>query len=359
MLVSAVQLGRHQSGKLGPDVTKLLVFVTVQGCRVDPEVEVLEFDAEDLMNSFHRVSIPPGFAPRSFECRARVEAESKTVFDSTFSVQRRTSPSGSLAAPRVSIQSSSDSTGSSSWSSCSELAPALRSTPKITELLMFACSPVAHELSEALPEAMNVASVCNWRLGVEMDIHCGGDAEQLRAALCDSRVRRFLFIGHADAESGGEKTLGFTKPGGQLETIHPPQKLADMLGSHATAHGGALELVFLNGCCSEQLGRAIHQAGVPHVVCWRTKCRDDAARLFSKAFFSTHRQGKSYVTAFEEAKRCREEGKEEVILIHLCGHGHFDLGAYETYLRGELKLHELTEEEIAASLAKLDTPVLQ
>ena len=64
-------------------------------------------------------------------------------------------------------------------------------------------------------------------------------------------------------------------------------------------------------------------------------------------------------TAFEEAKRCREEGKEEVILIHLCGHGHFDLGAYDTYLRGELKLHELTEEEIAASLAKLDTPVLQ
>ena len=62
--------------------------------------------------------------------------------------------------------------------------------------------------------------------------------------------------------------------------------------------------------------------------------------------------------AIAEAERCREEGKSETILFNLCGHGHFDLGAYETYLRGELKLHELSEAEIAASLAKLDTPTI-
>ena len=62
-------------------------------------------------------------------------------------------------------------------------------------------------------------------------------------------------------------------------------------------------------------------------------------------------------TAFAEAERCKKEGKDEVILIHLCGHGHFDLGAYETYLRGELQHHELSDAEIAASLAQLDTPV--
>ena len=62
-------------------------------------------------------------------------------------------------------------------------------------------------------------------------------------------------------------------------------------------------------------------------------------------------------TAFAEAERCKKEGKEDVILVHLCGHGHFDLGAYETYLRGELVHHELSDEEIAASLAQLDTPV--
>ena len=62
-------------------------------------------------------------------------------------------------------------------------------------------------------------------------------------------------------------------------------------------------------------------------------------------------------TAFAEAERCKKEGKDDAILIHLCGHGHFDLGAYETYLRGELQHHELSDAEIAASLAQLDTPV--
>ena len=32
-------------------------------------------------------------------------------------------------------------------------------------------------------------------------------------------------------------------------------------------------------------------------------------------------------TAVQEAKRCKEEGKSENILIHLCGHGYFDLKA--------------------------------
>ena len=85
----------------------------------------------------------------------------------------------------------------------------------------------------------------------------------------------------------------------------------------------------------------------------------DIAQRRHHVIASRGSDGHALATAFEEAKRCREEGKEEVILTHLCGHGHFDLGAYDTYLRGELKLHELTEEEIVASLAKLDTPVLQ
>jgi tryptophan synthase beta chain len=63
-------------------------------------------------------------------------------------------------------------------------------------------------------------------------------------------------------------------------------------------------------------------------------------------------------TAIREAKRCKEEGKAETILIHLCGHGNFDLAAYENYLSGNLQKHEITSEEIEAALAKLDTPVI-
>jgi tryptophan synthase beta chain len=42
----------------------------------------------------------------------------------------------------------------------------------------------------------------------------------------------------------------------------------------------------------------------------------------------------------------------------ICEDGHFDLAAYETYLSGNLKSHSLTDEEIAASLAKLNTPTI-
>jgi tryptophan synthase beta chain len=41
-----------------------------------------------------------------------------------------------------------------------------------------------------------------------------------------------------------------------------------------------------------------------------------------------------------EAERAKEEGKEKTILFNLCGHGHFDLSAYEKYLAGELVNHQ-------------------
>ena len=43
--------------------------------------------------------------------------------------------------------------------------------------------------------------------------------------------------------------------------------VARMFGeASAKANGGQLELVFLNGCCSEPLGKLLHERGVPVVV---------------------------------------------------------------------------------------------
>ena len=63
-------------------------------------------------------------------------------------------------------------------------------------------------------------------------------------------------------------------------------------------------------------------------------------------------------TAIREANQCKEEGVSKTILVHLCGHGNFDLAAYENYFSGNLVKHEITSEEIAANLAKLDTPTI-
>ena len=63
-------------------------------------------------------------------------------------------------------------------------------------------------------------------------------------------------------------------------------------------------------------------------------------------------------TVIREANRAKEEGISKTILFNLCGHGHFDMSAYDQYLSGKLVEHEVTQAEIMASLAELDTPLI-
>ncbi len=60
--------------------------------------------------------------------------------------------------------------------------------------------------------------------------------------------------------------------------------------------------------------------------------------------------------AVREAQACKESGKPATILTALCGHGHLDLGAYESYLDGSMVDHELSEPEVAEAMESV--PVL-
>ncbi len=57
--------------------------------------------------------------------------------------------------------------------------------------------------------------------------------------------------------------------------------------------------------------------------------------------------------AIEEALRCKREGRSEVILFNLCGHGHFDMQAYSDYFSGKLQDLNYDESELAMALAGL------
>ena len=57
--------------------------------------------------------------------------------------------------------------------------------------------------------------------------------------------------------------------------------------------------------------------------------------------------------AIREANRCKEAGEEKVILTALCGHGHLDLAAYESFLSGEMVDHDLSDEAIAAAMEQV------
>jgi tryptophan synthase beta chain len=57
--------------------------------------------------------------------------------------------------------------------------------------------------------------------------------------------------------------------------------------------------------------------------------------------------------AIDEALAAKEAGESRVILFNLCGHGHFDLAAYERYLNGTLEDFEYPAERVEAALKSL------
>jgi tryptophan synthase beta chain len=63
--------------------------------------------------------------------------------------------------------------------------------------------------------------------------------------------------------------------------------------------------------------------------------------------------------AIDEAISAREAGEPRVILFNLCGHGHFDLSAYDAYLAGDLEDPEFSQQEMEAALERLpEAPAL-
>jgi tryptophan synthase beta chain len=61
----------------------------------------------------------------------------------------------------------------------------------------------------------------------------------------------------------------------------------------------------------------------------------------------------------DEAEDAREAGEERVILFNLCGHGHFDMSAYDAYLAGKLEDPEFSEADMQAALERLpETPAI-
>ena len=58
-------------------------------------------------------------------------------------------------------------------------------------------------------------------------------------------------------------------------------------------------------------------------------------------------------SVIEEARRCAESGEEKVILTALCGHGHFDMAAYQRFLSGEMEDYDLSQDRIDDALTRL------
>ena len=81
----------------------------------------------------------------------------------------------------------------------------------------------------------------------------------------------------------------------------------------------------------------------------------DAAKLFirTEGIIPAPEPSHAIKAAIDEAVRCKETGEEKTILFLLCGHGFFDMQAYDEYFNGRLKPYEYPTQKVAESMAKL------
>ena len=87
----------------------------------------------------------------------------------------------------------------------------------------------------------------------------------------------------------------------------------------------------------------------------------EAGVIFAKAegIVPAPEANHAVASAIRQAKRCKETGKAETILFNMCGHGNFDMLAYQDYFAGNLERHEMTQQEVDDAVALVDTPTIE
>ena len=81
----------------------------------------------------------------------------------------------------------------------------------------------------------------------------------------------------------------------------------------------------------------------------------EAAELFaqSEGILPAPEPAHAIKAVVDEAIKCRETGEEKSLLFLLCGHGHFDIQAYDDYKNGKLAPYEYPKEKVDEALRKL------
>jgi tryptophan synthase beta chain len=81
----------------------------------------------------------------------------------------------------------------------------------------------------------------------------------------------------------------------------------------------------------------------------------DAAKTFIRAegIIPAPEPAHAIKGAIDEALRCKQTGEAKTILFLLCGHGFFDMQAYDEYFSGRLQPYEYPAEKVAESMEKL------
>ena len=86
----------------------------------------------------------------------------------------------------------------------------------------------------------------------------------------------------------------------------------------------------------------------------QTECFDAAVKFANtEGIIPAPEPTHAVAATIREALKAKERGEETVILTALCGHGHFDLASYDTYLAGEMVDYDYPAEKVAAAMEKV------
>jgi tryptophan synthase beta chain len=115
-------------------------------------------------------------------------------------------------------------------------------------------------------------------------------------------------------------------------------------------HAGGLRYHGMSPLISHVYELGLMEAvAIPQTECFRAAIQFARSEGIVPAPEPTH----ALAACIREALACKESGEEKVILTALCGHGHFDMAAYDSFLSGEMVDEEVSDERFAEPLTRL------
>jgi len=99
----------------------------------------------------------------------------------------------------------------------------------------------------------------------------------------------------------------------------------------------------------------LKEEGIMKSIAYDQVVTFDAAKLFAQTegIIPAPEPAHAIKGVIDEALRCKETGEEKTLLFLLCGHGHFDMQAYDAYLSGELPSYEYPVEKVESAMREL------
>ncbi len=136
-------------------------------------------------------------------------------------------------------------------------------------------------------------------------------------------------------------------------------KMAPLLPMHTLGHGFVPAAIHSGGLryhgMAPLVSHLVHTGLVEARAYNQSECFAEAVRFArAEGIIPAPEPSHALRAVAEEVERAREEGVERTILFNLCGHGNFDMAAYDAYLSGAMVDQPLAQEELDLAAAELE-----